>query len=191
MRSLSSFATLLGILTRAFLLEEDLHLESETLLQAIKDHQSSFTSLKKSRDEAKSEWWNPRIQHPSDAYDAAVDSMTRLAQHLSGLRSGLRLEVETSLIGNEQRGESTDMDDETRNVVLEKEFSQVVNGLGPPMIALSVSEYCPLFSAGAYESLERSQLASEPLQHYENHLASTSSRLQTKKASIITNCSLK
>ena len=136
MKSLSSFATLLRILTKTFLLEEDLHLESETLLQAIKDHQSSFTSLKKSRDEAKSEWWN---QRPSDAYDAAVDSMTRLAQHIGGLRSGLRLEVEMSLTGNEHEGRPTVGDDEPRNVVLEKEFSQLVDDLGPPIVALSVS----------------------------------------------------
>ncbi|KAF8325195.1 Fusaric acid resistance protein-like-domain-containing protein [Cantharellus anzutake] len=135
-RSLNSFATLLQILTMAFLLEEDLHSNSETLLQAIRDHQASFTSLKKSRDEAKSEWWNPRIQRPSDAYDAAVDSMTRLAQHISGLRSGLRLEVEMSLARHELTGLSN-VDPDTQNAVVEKEFAQLVDELGPPMSALA------------------------------------------------------
>jgi hypothetical protein len=90
------------MLTNTFLLEEPLHpLSQVKLQQAVQDHQASFMSLKKSLAEAHSEWF---IGGPSGtgkrssgkAYEDAVDSLTRLAQHLNGLRSGTRLQYELS-----------------------------------------------------------------------------------------------
>ncbi|KDQ07157.1 hypothetical protein BOTBODRAFT_167215 [Botryobasidium botryosum FD-172 SS1] len=93
-RTLSSFSTLLEVLTRTFLLESDLHPKHQKLLRAVEAHQASFTSLKRNLQEARSEWCDNRIQRTSVAYGDTVDSLTRLAQHLGGLRSGTSLQHE-------------------------------------------------------------------------------------------------
>jgi hypothetical protein len=99
-KTLDSFSTLLRMLTNTFLLEEPLHQPShEKLQKAIENHQSSFTSLKKNLAEAHSEWFyggpHGDSQNSSGrAYQDAVDSMNRLAQHLNGLRSGTRLQYD-------------------------------------------------------------------------------------------------
>ena len=104
-RTLDSFTTLLSMLTNTFLLGDSssLHQPSQGRLQrAIEDHQASFTSLKKNLAEAQSEWicGGPSVSkhgvtiNISRAYEDAVDSMNRLAQHLNGLRSGTRLQYE-------------------------------------------------------------------------------------------------
>jgi hypothetical protein len=86
------------MLTNTFLLEEPLHQPShQKLTRAVDNHQSSFTSLKKNLSEAHSEWFTggPTSRDGSlKAYEDAVDSLTRLAQHLNGLRSGTRLQYE-------------------------------------------------------------------------------------------------
>ncbi|KIJ18476.1 hypothetical protein PAXINDRAFT_167078 [Paxillus involutus ATCC 200175] len=98
-KSLDSFSTLLGMLTNTFLLEEPIRKPSnEKMQRAVENHQSSFTSLKKNLAEARSEWFGILDERDSvlskQAYGDAVDSLTRLAQHLSGLRSGTRLQYE-------------------------------------------------------------------------------------------------
>lgn len=99
-KTLDSFSTLLRMLTNTFLLEESLHPPSHDKLQkAVESHQSSFTSLKKNLAEAHSEWFyggpSGRSQSSSGgAYEDAVDSLNRLAQHLNGLRSGTRLQYD-------------------------------------------------------------------------------------------------
>lgn len=63
-KTLDSFRVLLEILSSSFLLEEidendqrkSRKLSEEKLKKAVEAHQSSFTSLKKNLDEAKSEW---------------------------------------------------------------------------------------------------------------------------------------
>ena len=51
-QTLDSFSTLLGMLTQTFLLEEPHGFTTDKLQRAVANHQSSFTSLKKSLDEA-------------------------------------------------------------------------------------------------------------------------------------------
>jgi len=99
-KTLDSFSTLLRMLTNTFLLEEPLHQPSHEKLQnAIENHQSSFTSLKKNLAEAYSEWFyggpnGDRQGSSGRAYEDAVDSLNRLAQHLNGLRSGTKLQYD-------------------------------------------------------------------------------------------------
>ncbi|KIJ60068.1 hypothetical protein HYDPIDRAFT_99557 [Hydnomerulius pinastri MD-312] len=98
-KTLDSFSTLLGMLTNTFLLEEPIRKPShEKMQKAVENHQSSFTSLKKNLAEARSEWFNIPGERDSilskQAYRDAVSSLTRLAQHLSGLRGGTRLQYE-------------------------------------------------------------------------------------------------
>ncbi|KAG8214184.1 hypothetical protein J3R82DRAFT_10973 [Butyriboletus roseoflavus] len=100
-KTLDSFSTLLGMITSSFLLEEPIRKPShEKMQRAVEAHQSSFTSLKKSLAEARSEWFGILGEHErllsKQAYGDAVDSLTRLAQHLNGLRSGTRLQYELS-----------------------------------------------------------------------------------------------
>jgi hypothetical protein len=97
-RTLDSFSTLLQILTNTFLLEAPLHQPSYPKLQkAVEDHQASFTSLKKNLAEAYSEWLisgPTKTSKYGTAYEDAVDSLNRLAQHLNGLRGGTRLQYD-------------------------------------------------------------------------------------------------
>ncbi|KAG9316913.1 Fusaric acid resistance protein-like-domain-containing protein [Chiua virens] len=100
-KTLDSFSTLFGMITNTFLLEEPIRKPSnEKMQRAVENHQSSFTSLKKSLAEASSEWVGTLDEQErilsKQAYGDAVDSLTRLAQHLSGLRSGTRLQYELS-----------------------------------------------------------------------------------------------
>lgn len=116
-RTLDSFATLLATLTNTFLLGDSsaLHQPSQSKLQrAVDSHQTSFTSLKKNLAEARSEWvcGGPRLPGAAhndtegtaaSAYEDAVDSMNRLAQHLNGLRSGTRLQYDLTKAHREGR----------------------------------------------------------------------------------------
>lgn len=130
------------MLTRTFLLEEDLHPKHSKLLRAVKDHEAVFTSLKRSHDEAKSEWWNTKIQANEEAYEAAIGMMTRLAQHVGGLRSGLNLQRELAVRSGASRTWSTGADDsEIVMDALEKAFGEFVEELAPPMHALTVSAF--------------------------------------------------
>lgn len=103
-KTLDSYSTVLNLLTSTFLLEEPLHHPSqEKIKKAIADHQASFTSLKKNLSEARSEGWfggpnEGSVGVPGSgtgrAYQDAVECLTRLAQHLSGMRSGTSLQYE-------------------------------------------------------------------------------------------------
>ncbi|KAI0798617.1 Fusaric acid resistance protein-like-domain-containing protein [Irpex lacteus] len=110
-QTLDSFSTLLTMITETFLLVEPLQLVSqEKLDKATKDHQASFTKLKKDLGEAQSERLiggpgkpimpglsNPggsRAQDLGTAYEDAVASLNRLGQHLNGLRSGISVQYE-------------------------------------------------------------------------------------------------
>ncbi len=99
---LDSFATLLDMTKQTFLLQETYTPDHKTLRRAVEAHQASFTSLKKNLIEAKSEWSDRRMRAAArtlegsdqELYDAAIDGLTRLAQHLNGLRDGTRLQFE-------------------------------------------------------------------------------------------------
>jgi len=99
-KTLDSFSTLISLLTSTFLLEDEYFQPSqEKISKAVADHQAAFTGLKKNLAEARSEWLcDGPSAGPSgngdDPYGDAVDSLTRLAQHLNGLRSGTSLQYE-------------------------------------------------------------------------------------------------
>nr|GAT47657.1 predicted protein [Mycena chlorophos] len=146
-KTLDSFSTLLNLLTNAFLLEEGLQQPShERLMKAVANHQSSFTSLKKTLKEAQSEWVRGSAVR-SRAYEDAVDSMNRLGQHLNGLRGGTRLQYDLAKAGvvgkiksgnGKQKGAG--VDEET--VMLEaaaEMFGELVEDVGPPLRTLSTT----------------------------------------------------
>jgi hypothetical protein len=163
-KTLDSFSTVLSMLTRTFLLEGEVHgkYHLEKMQQAVENHQSSFTSLKKSLSEARTEW----IYRGGDigssgentgkrAYEDAVDSLNRLGQHLNGLRSGTRLQYDLTKAGvvkvkNRKGGKkknlyaadadvSMDVDDEKAMLkAAGVMFGDLVDDLGPPLKALSV-----------------------------------------------------
>ncbi|KDN43429.1 hypothetical protein K437DRAFT_225605 [Tilletiaria anomala UBC 951] len=95
-RNLTGFATLLKVLTKTFLLDDprNFSLDSERIKQAIDDHHTSFTSLKKNLREAQMErMLDARMRGQAPArYADVVGSMNRLAQHLGGLRSSCGLQ---------------------------------------------------------------------------------------------------
>ncbi|KZT29097.1 hypothetical protein NEOLEDRAFT_1154149 [Neolentinus lepideus HHB14362 ss-1] len=108
-KTLDSFTTLLEMMTSTFLFE-DTHQPSRCKLQkAVDSHQASFTSLKKNLAEARSEWLfggpSRRLDNSrkssGKAYQDAVDSLNRLAQHLNGLRSGIGLQYELAKAHND------------------------------------------------------------------------------------------
>lgn len=164
-KTLDSFATVLDMLTSTFLLEQpDHHVSPEKLQNAVDNHQSSFTSLKKNLNEAKKEWmftaWIPSNEPPSTvrpirssenvrtkAYEDAVDSMNRLAQHLNGLRSGIRLQYELTQAGMIKRRRSSKRpksgeDGDEKAFFLQQAavmFGELVDDLGPPLKSLSTT----------------------------------------------------
>ncbi|GAA5842118.1 hypothetical protein JCM3766R1_000012 [Sporobolomyces carnicolor] len=90
-RTLNSFSTLVDMLTKTFLLD-DVSTRPQTLQKAIDTHQSTFTTLKASLSQAKYEIYDSRMAGTTRVYDAAVSSMTRLAQGLTGMRAGCSLQ---------------------------------------------------------------------------------------------------
>jgi hypothetical protein len=94
-KSLQSFSTLLDLLTSTFLLEKNVVRDSHlSLKDAVKAHAAAFKTLKTDLAEAKNERFiDGRIRGKKlELYDAAVGSLTRLAQHLASLRGGTRLQ---------------------------------------------------------------------------------------------------
>jgi hypothetical protein len=160
LKTLDSFSTVLSMLTKLFLLEDDTR-DPSKLQKAVANHQNSFTSLKKDLGEAQSEWLYRDFDMDDDAgskgnsilrnefashrgYEDAVLSMNRLAQHLNGLRSGTSLQnefVRTDLGHlNDERGKAkAALDDESAILDATAEmFGDLVEELGPPLKALSV-----------------------------------------------------
>lgn len=93
--SLTSFSTLLDMLTSTFLLKQPSGKGSQTTLKAaIKSHAAAFKTLKSDLVEAKHERViDPRIRGKRLVlYDAAIESLTRLAQHLASLRGSTKLQ---------------------------------------------------------------------------------------------------
>lgn len=95
-KSLDSFSTLVSTLVCSFLLEEPPTKSREKLHQAVQNHQASFTSLKSNLSDAKTEITSNHgaADDLSKAYEDAVGSMNRLAQHLNGLRSGSNVQYD-------------------------------------------------------------------------------------------------
>jgi hypothetical protein len=95
--TLDSFNTLLNLLGATFLLEiPTKDATYATLGAAVKSHNDSFTKLKSDLAEAQHE----RIidgrmgTDQRDRYAAVIDSLQKLAQHLTGMRSGTELQME-------------------------------------------------------------------------------------------------
>lgn len=151
-KTLDSFSTLLEMTTQTFILQENYHPNHDKLIRAVENHQKSFTSLKTSLTEAKSEWCDARMRATSrtlegsemDLYDAAVEGLTRIAQHLNGLRDGTRLQFELSaqaqeeILGSGGRGRK-----ETTLEHAPPVFQQLVDDVGPPLEALAVRACTP------------------------------------------------
>ncbi|KAG6845404.1 hypothetical protein H0H87_009751 [Tephrocybe sp. NHM501043] len=162
-KTLDSFSTVLSMLTNTFLLEGGVHNKAhlDKMQRAVENHQSSFTSLKKSLFEARTEWFlrgEPAGALPDDtgkrAYEDAVDSLNRLGQHLNGLRSGTRLQYDLTKAGVvKSRRRKNKRNHNNRPVEIDLSASEVeetamlkaaaimfgdlVDDLGPPLKALS------------------------------------------------------
>ncbi|KAI5117857.1 hypothetical protein M0805_007700 [Coniferiporia weirii] len=164
-RTLDSFATLLALLSRTFLLEEN---DSEhgasmgRLQRAVDSHQASFTLLQRSLGEAHAEW-ALRSGRTARAYEDAVGCMQHLAQHLNGLRGGTRLQIELvqaaragrivlrgASEANADAAKGKGVDDAAARVSGERDgkdaaalqaaavvFGELVDDMGPPLNALS------------------------------------------------------
>jgi hypothetical protein len=105
-KTLDSFGTLLELLGATFLLDSPPgDATYGSLSQAVKSHNESFTKLKADLAEAQHERlidgrMNTAQQH---RYTAVVDSLQKLAQHLTGLRSGTELQMELLRANQEGR----------------------------------------------------------------------------------------
>ena len=153
-RNLTGFSTLLKVLTKTFLLDDpaEFHVDSDRIKRAISDHHASFTSLKKNLREAKLERvLDARIQgEQQDRYSKVVDSMNRLAQHLTGLRSscGLQQKIlskQPNKSEHQGRDGEEDQEEETWEP-REDAFSDFVESIGPHMRSLVVSPLLFLLS---------------------------------------------
>lgn len=155
--TLDSFSTLLSTLVCSFLLEEPPTKSREKLHKAVQNHQTSFTSLKSNLSDAKTEITpgHSASGNLSKAYEDAVDSMNRLAQHLNGLRSGSKFQYDITKRYHRSGQESTSPavpmvaqinkgkaplapEEETQLLDAAVDiFGDIVGELGPPLKALS------------------------------------------------------
>lgn len=113
--TLASYRVLLKLLTKTFLLDDDLpeFKANRTLQTAIQSHQASFTALQKSLKEAKLETvWDSEVRGRATEYDAVIKSMQRLAQHMGGLRSSCGIQFE--IMGSEATKQYKDMSRERK-----------------------------------------------------------------------------
>lgn len=127
---------------------EDVTLRPESLKKAIDGHQASFTSLRSSLSQAKYEvFLDSRLRATVHSYDDAVKSMTRLAQGLTGLRSGCSLQYDLmrarsegklGLEKREKRQESEEMRQLLDEMVVLEQFRERV---GASMSALTVRDF--------------------------------------------------
>ena len=158
-RTMTSFATLLELLTNTFLISEaEPRPSSKKLQAAVANHQSCFTGLKRSLSESRAEYLleNKEILQ---AYSDAVGCLNRLGQHLNGLRSGTRLQSDLWQAAQEgrillRRSEldefgvknapqetqaSLKTSESTENLqVAALAFVELIDDMGPPLQALSV-----------------------------------------------------
>ncbi|KAI8370348.1 Fusaric acid resistance protein-like-domain-containing protein, partial [Radiomyces spectabilis] len=105
--TLMSYKVLLKLLTKTFLLDDDLpeFKANATLQKAIDSHRASFTALQKSLKEAKLEVaWNQEMRGRVPEYDRVVTSMQRLAQYVGGLKSSCGLQFELMNIKKTKKG---------------------------------------------------------------------------------------
>lgn len=153
------------MLTRIFLLEHESgsHItDMEKIQRAVENHQNSFTSLRKNLTEAKSEWVLTRAATETsypfgisggnlsgrESYEAAVDCLNRLGQHLNGLRSGTRLQYDLTKARikyhpgkNQAVGNDSEVSDDDGPALLQAAaamFGDLMEELGSPLRALSV-----------------------------------------------------
>jgi hypothetical protein len=160
-KTLDSFCTLLETLVASFLLEEPLHhLSQENLQKAVENHQASFISLRNNLEEARSEMISGTLKPVGAAYEDCVDCMTRMAQHLNGLRSGSRLQYDLAkahrdgkivvkqlsgktMMNDSGKGKAVDVDgaclreSEEMLKAAANMFGDLVEELGPPLKSLS------------------------------------------------------
>ncbi|PPQ71156.1 hypothetical protein CVT24_009837 [Panaeolus cyanescens] len=156
-KTLEGLSTLLPMLTSTFLLEGDgtsHFVNMDKIKTAVANHQSSFTSLRKYLKEAKNEWILTGTSASADllgrrAYEDAVDSLNRLAQHLNGLRSGTSLQHDLIQAGLTQKSSKFYKGKSPHQAVDEEGneaeglkaaaavFNQLVDDLAPPLKALS------------------------------------------------------
>ncbi|GAA6057794.1 hypothetical protein JCM3770_001043 [Rhodotorula araucariae] len=118
--TLSSFGTLLDMLTKTFLLDTDFSTRPEDLKTAIDAHQAAFTTLKSSLSQAKYEVFDSRMAGTAKSYDQAVASMTRLAQGLTGMRAGCTLQWELIRAREEGKLDAVAVDEDERAELLDE-----------------------------------------------------------------------
>lgn len=89
------------ILSQTFLLDSSTASSpAQDLSAAVLSHEKSFTALKKTLSDAKSEFLGAE---QGERFEVVVTSLTRLAQHLTGLRSGTGLQYELMSAAREGR----------------------------------------------------------------------------------------
>lgn len=135
--TLISYRVLLKLLTKTFLLDDDLpeFKANRTLQTAIQSHQASFTALQKSLKEAKLEAvWNSEVRGRADEYDVVIKSMQRLAQHMGGLRSSCGIQFE--IMGSEATKQYKEMSRQKRLDKRKKDFKRYATS---PLVSASAA----------------------------------------------------
>ncbi|KZO95671.1 hypothetical protein CALVIDRAFT_482456 [Calocera viscosa TUFC12733] len=135
-KSLVSLSTLLRVIGESFLAVNDHLPDEQDLSGAVAGYQAVFTKLKAGLGEAKSEWADPRLLDDTD-YEAAIESFTHLAQHMTGLRDGakLRNELRNSPNRNGENGQPDAVEQLEDNASLAV-FEAVQRELSVPLNAL-------------------------------------------------------
>lgn len=135
--TLASYRVLLKLLTKTFLLDDDLpeFKANRTLQAAIQSHQASFTALQTSLKEAKLETvWSSEVRGRVAEYDAVIKSMQRLAQYMGGLRSSCGIQFE--IMGSEATKQYKEM---SRKKKLDKKKDDFKRYASSPLMSASAA----------------------------------------------------
>ncbi|KZT51834.1 hypothetical protein CALCODRAFT_442467 [Calocera cornea HHB12733] len=136
-KSLVSLSTLLSVIGESFLAGNDRPPDEHDLSGAVAGYQAVFTKLKTGLSEAKSEWADPRLMEDAD-YEAAINSFTHLAQHMTGLRDGAKIRNELRNPPDQREDGMPDAMEQLEDKASLAVFDAVQRELSVPLNALIV-----------------------------------------------------
>ncbi|CAG8489273.1 22712_t:CDS:2 [Racocetra persica] len=137
-KTLDSFRLLLKLLTKTFLVD-DINYTDKSVQSAIESYRGTFTSLREILRQASLEIHNGNMQQKIHLYEEVVESLTRLAQHLGGLRSccGLQWEIIKDSKDKDKDKTSNNKPGENEESCNLKVLLELIRHVGPPMKSLA------------------------------------------------------
>ncbi|CAG8457794.1 15366_t:CDS:2 [Racocetra fulgida] len=118
---------------------DDINYTDKSVQSAIESYRGTFTSLREILRQASLEIHNGNMQQKIQLYEEVVESLTRLAQHLGGLRSccGLQWEIIKDSKDKDKDKTSNNKPGENEESCDLKVLLELIRHVGPPMKSLA------------------------------------------------------